>query len=1100
MQQAPVQRNQSQSLPHPPLPPGWQAQWDPQVGRHAFIETSTGRRQYNFPMSDQPLSSPNRPIRRGHGVHASISGPLPSQPMFGGGGPGPGPGGQFQPQQQPMMNGGFGPRGPPPPAGGRMPIPPMHFNQQNGTATGPPGRMTIPPFAPQGQRQQHSATPPIAEHARSPQPQSPAVANASSPLTSPPLVPGSQPQGPATTTTTMNAATTTAAAAPRTRRRYAANAAAYIAGDGTVTSSVPSGHQHTQSQHFFAPAIPNGITQQQQQDGLFSPGQVPGSQINSAGLQPIPPFQGGSSMNANNNNNNNNVQNMSNQFGQMNMAGTPTQSGSIKSSIVPTTTNLMNLPLHPAELMQLEPPVINLPPNASFSESETRNSDPSYQRSTLNSVPCTNSLLQKSKLPLALVITPYRSLKPGDPEVPVVADTVIARCRRCRTYINPYVTFIEGGQRWKCCMCNLSNEVPQMFDWDQERNQPADRYQRSELNSSIVEFVAPTEYMVRPPQPPTYVFIIDVSYSAISSGMVATAARTLLESLDRLPNQDNRTKISIIAVDSNLHFFSLPLGSSEPSMLVVGDLDEVFLPKPTDVLVNLTESKQAVESLLTRLNDMFKETHNVGNALGAALQAAFKLVSHVGGKIMVLSATLPNIGPGCLKNREDSKVLGTSKESSLLQPQIGFYKSFAIECSRSQVSVDMWLFSSAYTDVATLSGLPRYTGGQTYFYPSFNAARSEDALKFAHEFGTVIADPIALEAVMRVRASKGIRMNSFHGNFFVRSTDLLSLAAVPMDQSYCIEVQIEDPISSPFVVFQTAVLHTTCFGERRIRVITTALPTTSSISELYSSVDTVAMATLLANKAVERSTQSKLEDARDAVINKMVDILGTYKATMTSTGNGPSPQLVVAENMKFLPLLMLGLLKHIGLRQSTMIPSDLRAYAQALLTTLPSQQLLPYLHPVFYSLHNMPKECGTISERGVILPTPLRLTSERLERHGLFLIDDGQNVFLWIGRDAVPQLVLDVFDLSNYSELRSGKMTLPVLDNAFSQRVNAIIGKVREMRRGPYYPHLYVVKEDGDAALRQWALSLLIEDRIDNLPSYTQWLGQLKDKVNDKSF
>jgi len=61
------------------------------------------------------------------------------------------------------------------------------------------------------------------------------------------------------------------------------------------------------------------------------------------------------------------------------------------------------------------------------------------------------------------------------------------------------------------------------------------------------------------------------------------------------------------------------------------------------------------------------------------------------------------MGPGALKNREDSKILGTSKESTLLQAQTGWYKTFAIECSRSQVSVDMWLFSSAYTDVATLS-------------------------------------------------------------------------------------------------------------------------------------------------------------------------------------------------------------------------------------------------------------------------------------------------------------------------------------------------------------------------------------------------------------
>lgn len=45
-------------------------------------------------------------------------------------------------------------------------------------------------------------------------------------------------------------------------------------------------------------------------------------------------------------------------------------------------------------------------------------------------------------------------------------------------------------------MCNLSNETPQLFDWDQENNQPTDRYLRPELNNAVVEFVAPTEYMV----------------------------------------------------------------------------------------------------------------------------------------------------------------------------------------------------------------------------------------------------------------------------------------------------------------------------------------------------------------------------------------------------------------------------------------------------------------------------------------------------------------------------------------------------------------------------------------------------------------------------
>jgi protein transport protein SEC24 len=72
---------------------------------------------------------------------------------------------------------------------------------------------------------------------------------------------------------------------------------------------------------------------------------------------------------------------------------------------------------------------------------------------------------------------------------------------------------------------------------------------------------------------------------------------------------------------------------------------------------------------------------------------------------MVLSSSLPSAGAGALKNREDPKILGTSKESGLLQAAVPFYKTFAIECSRAQVSVDMFLFSSAYQDVATLGKL-----------------------------------------------------------------------------------------------------------------------------------------------------------------------------------------------------------------------------------------------------------------------------------------------------------------------------------------------------------------------------------------------------------
>jgi protein transport protein SEC24 len=72
------------------------------------------------------------------------------------------------------------------------------------------------------------------------------------------------------------------------------------------------------------------------------------------------------------------------------------------------------------------------------------------------------------------------------------------------------------------------------------------------------------------------------------------------------------------------------------------------------------------------------------------------------------------------------------------------------------------------------------------------------------------------------------------------------------------------------------------------------------------------------------------------------------------------------------------------------------------------------------------------------MPPPLPLTSERLERHGLFLIEDGQTLFLWVGRDAVPQLIIDVFDLPNYETLRGGKVfvsSTPILERHLANSV-----------------------------------------------------------------
>jgi protein transport protein SEC24 len=787
-------------------------------------------------------------------------------------------------------------------------------------------------------------------------------------------------------------------------------------------------------------------------------------------------------------------------------------------------SDLLSQPFNVAEL-DLPPPPIVLPRNVSYmrrrewaarlskltdgdgnqasvTPSPDANCPPKYVRSTLNAVPTTNSLLKKSKLPFSLVIQPYGSLHDDEDRVPVIQDQVISRCRRCRTYINPYVTFMDHGHRWRCNMCNLTNDVPQAFDWDSAAQMTVDRWNRHELNHSVVEFVAPQEYMVRPPQPLVYLFVFDVSYAAVSSGLLATSARTILDSLNRIPNADRRTRLGFMAVDSSLHYFSVPKDedeNGEPNMLVVSDLDEPFLPVPHDLLVPLTESRQNVEQFLQKLPEMFQNNQNNGSAMGPALRAAHKLISSLGGKICVLTASLPNIGIGKLEMREDKKVLGTSKEGALLQTGNSFYKSFAVECSKNQVSIDMFLFSSQYQDVASLSNLPRYTGGQTWFYPGWHASRPEDAIKFASEFSDYLSSEIGLEAVLRVRATTGLRMNTFYGNFFNRSSDLCAFPAFPRDQCYVVEVAIDENLTKNVVCFQAAVLHTTCNGERRIRVLTVALPTTTNLSDVYASADQCAITTYFSHKAVERTLDSGLDAARDALQAKLTELLQTFKKELAGGSMGGGLQFPA--NLRGLPVLFLGLLKNVGLRKSAQIPSDIRSAALCLLSTLPVPLLMRYIYPRLYSLHDMPDNAGMPDEDTghIVLPPAQNLTSEKLAPHGLYLIDDGQTQFLWVGREAVPQLISDVFGVDDRTQVHVGKGRVPEMDGDFNERVRAVIQKSRDHRSlgvgSITVPHLYIVREDGEPSLKLWAQTLLVEDRADQSVSAAQWLGVLREKV-----
>ncbi|KAL9231495.1 hypothetical protein vseg_006720 [Gypsophila vaccaria] len=732
-----------------------------------------------------------------------------------------------------------------------------------------------------------------------------------------------------------------------------------------------------------------------------------------------------------------------------------------------------------------------------FTEMYPLNCSSKYFRFTTSGIPNSRSLASRWHLPLGAVVCPLAEASEGE-EVPVVnfGSGGIVRCRRCRTYVNPYVTFTDSGRKWRCNLCALLNDVSgEYFAQLDATGRRIDADQRPELTKGSVEFVAPTEYMVRPPMPPLYFFLIDVSVSAVRSGMLEVVAQTIKSCLDELPGFP-RTQIGFITYDSAIHFYNMKSTLTQPQMMVVSDVDDVFVPLPDDLLVNLSESRHVVESFLDSLPSMFQDSSNVESAFGPALKAAFMVMGQLGGKLLIFQNSLPSIGVGRLRLRgEDLRVYGTDKEHSLRIAEDPFYKQMAADFTKYQIGVNVYAFSEKYTDVASLGTLSKYTGGQVYYYPSFKSTLQKDKLR--HELARDLTRETAWEAVMRIRCGKGVRFSSYHGNFMLRSTDLLALPAVDCDKAFAMQLSLEETLlPDQIVYFQVALLYTASCGERRIRVHTAAAPVVTDLGEMYRQADTGAVVSVLGRLAIEKTLSSKLEDSRTYLLKVIVKGLKEYR-NLHAVQHRLAGRMIYPESLKYLPLYALALCKSTPLRGGYAdVQLDERCAVGSILMTLPVTSLLKFLYPRLIRVDEVLFKAATIDFKDVEKNLPnLPLTAESLDPRGLYIFDDGFRFVIWIGRMLPPEVVRSL-NVDYSSDL--SQVNLCESDHEMSRRLIGLINKMRESNPA-YYQLCHIVRQGEQPREGLYLLANLIEDQTGGTSGYADWIMQIHRQVQQNA-
>eukprot|EP01094_Clydonella_sp_ATCC50884_P002851 TRINITY_DN12187_c0_g2_i1.p1 TRINITY_DN12187_c0_g2~~TRINITY_DN12187_c0_g2_i1.p1 ORF type:complete len:1112 (-),score=276.26 TRINITY_DN12187_c0_g2_i1:193-3528(-) len=718
------------------------------------------------------------------------------------------------------------------------------------------------------------------------------------------------------------------------------------------------------------------------------------------------------------------------------------------------------------------------PPDVPFVTVDEGNAGPRFLRPTTYTLPVSRAVAEQCRLPLGVVVQPLAEPQEGEEPVPVVDMGACGpvRCTRCRAYANPFDVFMDGGRASRCSLCGHINQVPQdYFCPTQPNGMRMDLAHRPELTRGVVDIAATHEYMLRTPSPLGTVFLIDVSAPSLNCGLLHTLVTSIRSILQSLP-ESSPQRFAIVTYDDTLHFYNIKPGSTQPQMMVVPDLENPFLPVSAEsLLVPYHESKAAFDSLLELLPQIFEGNRAPGSAFGSAVNAAGLLLKDTGGKLVAFQHSLPACGSGKLENRlQQQQRLVAGKDGAFFQPQVDFYKMLGETLADAQIGVDVFVFANDYVDVATISDLCKFTGGEMYFFPRFSA--NQDRVKLHNELHRNVTRTQGYEGIMRVRVGNGLQVQHLVGDMVRKRGFDMEVATISCDKSFVVTMEHDGVLEDTSQgggesVIQSALLYTSSDGQRRIRLCTLSLQTTPNAAQVFRSADLSAVFTINTRLSVQRLLSNEVAPVRKQLVESCVSTLCMYRKHCSSAGTG-SGQLILPESLKLLPVLTLAFMKHPAMRPES--PVDERAYWRTKLGSMSMSTLLLSVYPKMVPIHRLPPP--VLLKNGLeITPPTARLMSSLLEQQGVYLISTGLRMFLWLGRAADSNVLQQLFGVPSMQELGSKFTFVSPEESELSARVRRLIRSLQS--ESPIFQQLHIVKQ-GEASERG-ALQLFVEDGRD---------------------
>lgn len=506
-----------------------------------------------------------------------------------------------------------------------------------------------------------------------------------------------------------------------------------------------------------------------------------------------------------------------------------------------------------------------------------------------------------------------------------------------RAYMNPYCKFTNDGHKFICNLCQSENDVPAWYysTVDLQGNRH-DIQERPDLMKGSFEYTVGKEFCPRPPQKPVFAFVIDITKNAHTNGifnMVLSSIRACIELL----NDNKDAKIGICLYDTTTHMLTVRHGHVHE--VVMADIDDAYAAMNGSAwLLSPATQADELDTLLSYIETAYNPQVRIPVEHAAAL-AAIKTVAGAlavcGGHVIVIECTPPMLGMGRISSNESVGFYGTDDESTLYlcSQNEALYSELGTACAMSSICVDFVIACREHVHVAEQQNLSELTGGMVYLCNDIGTPYTNAWLTEIHGYiQNLVLKQHNWDAVLKLRVNNGIKIENVCGHC-VQNDD--EEVIVPLlDTHSTIEYTFDLPkyLTEEYVYIQLAVLYTTEFGERRIRLFNQKLMTSDSFSGYYKGLDGIAFMMSLTRTASIQTDNTSLPEVQTNLQDTVEEMLLQYRVQCSSSTN--ASQLVLPENGKYVPLLTNCVLKsplliynEVGKRDlySIMPRGDLRA-------------------------------------------------------------------------------------------------------------------------------------------------------------------------------